>query len=86
MAAIGQPAGSLARLALAAQLGHHLLHRAARNELDHHEGQQQHAEQRRDHQQQSLGDVPTQVHGCLRAPGLAGGNAHQQAMAQLSGS
>ena len=37
--------------------GHVLLHRPAGHELDHHEGDQQHAEQGRDHQQQAFEDV-----------------------------
>ena len=40
-----------------ARLGHDLLDRAAGHELDDDEGDRQHAEQRRDHQQQALEDV-----------------------------
>ena len=43
-----------------------LVHRPARHELDHHEGQQQDAEQRRDHQEQALEDV--NPHGQLVFP------------------
>ncbi len=40
-----------------AQVVQRLLDRAAGHELDHDEGQRQHAEQRRDHQQQAFEDV-----------------------------
>ena len=38
-------------------LGHVLLHRAARHELDHHESQQQHAQQGGQHEQDAFEDV-----------------------------
>jgi hypothetical protein len=37
--------------------GHVLLHRAAGHKLDHHEGQQQHAQQGGQHEQDALEDV-----------------------------
>jgi hypothetical protein len=49
--------GTFAAAVAALQLRHHLLHGTTRDELDDHEGQQQDAEQRGDHQQQALEDV-----------------------------
>ena len=48
---------ALAARVPALQLRHHLLHRPAGHELNHHKGQQQNAEQGGDHQQQAFNDI-----------------------------
>src|SRR5205807_1498193 len=53
----GAPTGLAAARIAPLKLRHHLLYRAARNELDHDEGDEQDAEQRREHEQQPLEDV-----------------------------
>ena len=66
----------LAALPAAAQALHHLLHRAARHELDDHEAHQQDAQQRGNHQRQPAQYVTRHDHssgGC----GLASGSNHQ---------
>ncbi len=56
--------------------GHVLLHRAAGHELDHHKGQQQHAQQGGKHQQKAFEDVGK--HGRY-----GGAHAHQGSAAPL---
>ena len=64
------------------QLGHHLLDRPARHKLHHGKGQQQHAEQGRNHQQQTLEDIAGHVLVCRY---LLDADGHQVVMAQVSG-
>ena len=76
-AAIGAdvaPAGS------APGLGDVLLHRPARHELRHDEGQDQHAEQRGQHQQDAFGDVGGHAAGYLAV--IGGMRAHQTVIGQ----
>ena len=76
----------LAARVAALQLRHHLLHRPARHELDHHKGDEQDAEQRRDHQQQTFEDVGPHDQRLRPGGGLRfSGLAHQVMSTQLSG-
>src|SRR5947208_6786489 len=60
------PAGLAACPVATLQLRHHLLDRAARDELDHDERDKQDAEERWDHEEQPLEDV--RPHGLLLPP------------------
>ena len=69
------------------QLGNHLLDRAARHDLDHDEGQQQHPQQGRHHQQQALEQVMQHVESqpAVQRPARLAGLAHQVDSTQASG-